>query len=242
MRVLIWKEINDFLSSISGLIVVVIFLAMTGLFLWVIPGQWNLLNNGFANLDGLFELAPWLYLFLVPAISMKVFAEEKKSGTIELLLTRPIPVYQVVLSKYLGTLILILISLLPTLIFYFSVYHLGNPAGNLDSGAIIGSYLGLLFLGTIYAAIGVFSSVLTTNQVVAFLLAVVLSFMFYSGFDLISALFVGTAFENVLIQLGIDNHYQSISRGLVDLRDIFYFVSITFYFIYLTTLKLGRRK
>lgn len=242
MRVLIWKEINDFLSSISGLIVVTIFLSMTGLFLWVIPGQWNLLYNGYANLDGLFELAPWLYLFLVPAISMRVFAEEKKSGTIELLLTRPIPLYKVVLSKYFGVVILIIISLLPTLLFYFSVYQLGSPAGNLDSGAIIGSYIGLLFLGAIYAGIGLFASSITSNQVVAFLLAVIFSFLFYLGFDLISTLFVGTVLENVLIQLGIDYHYQSISRGLVDIKDIFYFISISFYFIYLTTLKLGRRK
>lgn len=242
MRVLIWKEIGDFLSSISGLIVVVIFLSVTSIFLWLLPGQWNILNNGYANLDGLFELAPMLYLFLVPAITMRAFAEEKNSGTIELLLTRPIPIYKIVLAKYVGAVILILISLIPTLCFYITVYLLGNSVGNLDSGAIMGSYLGLLFLASIYASIGIFASSLTKNQVVAFLLAIVISFFSLSGFDLFSALFVGSWGESFISSLGIDFHYASISRGLIDMRDILYFLSISAFYIFITTVKLSRNR
>lgn len=242
MRVLIWKEIGEFLSSISGLIVVVIFLSVTSMFLWLLPGQWNILNNGYANLDGLFELAPWLYLFLVPAVTMRVFSEEKNSGTIELLLTRPIPIYKIVIAKYVGAVILILISLIPTFCFYIAVFLLGNTAGNIDSGAIIGSYLGLFFLASIYTSIGIFASSLTKNQIVAFLLAMVISFAAYSGFDLFSTLFVGSWAESFLINLGIDSHYASISRGLIDARDLLYFFSISAFFIYITTLKMSRNR
>ena len=236
------KEFNGFLNSLIGYIVIIVFLLATGLFLWVFPIQMNLLDFGYASLDGLFTIAPFVFLFLIPAITMRSFADEKKSGTLELLMTQPLSDLQIILAKYLAGFVLVIFSLLPTLIYYFSVYRLGLPPGNLDSGGMWGSYTGLLFLGSAFVAIGIFSSSVTDNQIVSFVLAVVLSAFFYMGFELIY-IFILSGKVGLFIQsLGIQAHYSSMSRGVIDTRDVIYFFSITALFILLTRLVLAARK
>ncbi len=239
---LIKKEIGSFFSSLTGHVVIIVFLTISGLFIWVFPGELNIPDSGYATLDTLFIIAPWVFLFLVPSVTMRMFAEEKRLGTLELLLVKPITDFQIVIAKFIAAVVLVLISLLPTLIYFWSVYTLGNPPGNLDTGAILGSYIGLIFLASCYAAIGVFASSLTENQIVAFIIAVLLSFFFFTGFELISALAVNAGVEEFLLYLGINEHYRSISRGVVDTRDLVYFVSLIAFFIFLTRTVLQSRK
>ncbi|MGQ1889897.1 gliding motility-associated ABC transporter substrate-binding protein GldG [Thermophagus sp. OGC60D27] len=235
--VALWKkELLTFFSSLTGALVMAVFLVITGLFLWIVPGNFNILYGGYANIDALFFMAPWLYLFLVPAITMRLFADEKKSGTLELLLTRPITTELVILGKFLAGFTLVFLSLLPTLVYFYSVSRLAQPTGNIDTGAIWGSYLGLLFLAGAYVAIGVFTSSLTENQIVAFVLSALFSFLFYSGFEALSAVPGLNSFDAFLVNLGMDAHYQSISRGVIDLRDIIYFLSVIIVFLSLTRL------
>ncbi|GAF03873.1 gliding motility-associated ABC transporter permease subunit GldF [Saccharicrinis fermentans] len=236
------KEITSFFSSVTGYLVVGVFLVLTGLFLWVIPGEMNILFGGYATLDSLFYLAPWLYLFLVPAVTMRLFADEKRTGTIELLYTRPLTEFHIVLAKYLAGLSLVVISLLPTLVYFYTVVQLGNPVGNIDYGGTWGSFIGLLFLAGIYVAIGVFCSSLTDNQIVSFVIAVLLSFVFYDGFDALSQVVSGNSLQSFIVYLGIDEHYQSMSRGVLDSRDLLYFVSVITLFLYLTRTMLSSRK
>jgi ABC-2 type transport system permease protein len=242
MIALINKEIGSFFSSLTGYVVITVFLVINGLFIWVFPGQLNIPESGYATLDTLFIIAPWVFLFLVPAVTMRMFSEEKRSGTLELLLVRPLTDLQVVMAKYTAAVALILISLLPTLVYYWSVYTLGNPPGNLDAGAIWGSYIGLFFLGSCYAAIGIFSSSVTENQIVAFITAVLLSFFFFTGFEMLGALPLSMRIEQLLLYLGINEHYRSVSRGVVDTRDIVYFAALIAFFIFLTRTVLQSRK
>jgi len=236
------KEIRSFLSSLIGYIVIVVFLLSISLFMWVIRGSTNVLEVGYANIDTLFAIGPWVFLFLIPAITMRSFADEKKSGTIELLLTRPLTDTQIILAKYFAGIILVAISILPTLIYYYSVWRLGAPLGNIDSGGTWGSYLGLMFLGASFVAIGIFASSLTDNQIISFILALVLCFVCYIGFEELSSLsFFGKA-DTVVQSLGINEHYNSISRGVVDTRDVVYFVSFNTIFILLTRTVLESRK
>ena len=242
MITLLRKEINGFLNSFIGYIVIIVFLLMNGLFLWVFPVQFNILDFGYANLDGLFMLGPFVFLFLIPAITMRSFADEKKSGTLELLMTQPLTDLQVILAKYFAGLVLVIFSLIPTLIYYISVYRLGLPPGNLDSGSIWGSYIGLLCIGGVFVAIGVFVSSLTDNQIVSFIIAVFLSFFLYMGFEFIYS-FVLSGKTGLLIEsLGLNAHYTSMSRGVIDTRDLIYFISVTVFFIILTKLSLESRK
>jgi len=176
------KEISSFLGSLTGYLVILVFLLVTGLFLWVFPGQYNIPENGYATLDGLFLLAPWLYLFLIPAITMRFFADEKRTGTIDILLVRPVSDLQLVFAKFLAGLVLVVISLLPTLLYFLSVYLLGNPVGSIDTGATWGAFIGLFFLAAIYISIGIFASSLTDNQIISFVVAMAISFVFYLGF------------------------------------------------------------
>ncbi len=236
------REIRGFFSSLTGYIVMIVFLLLTSLFMWVFSGQMNVLENGYASLDTLFSLAPWVFLFLVPAISMRMFAEEKRSGTLELLFTRPVREIEIVFAKFAAAWTLVILSILPTLIFYISIYQLGSPKGNLDIGGTWGSYIGLVFLGGIYAAIGVFSSSLSENQIVAFILAVLFSFLFYLGFSFISSLASSGEWVNIIEKLGIDYHYQSVSRGVLDSRDIIYFVTIIILFLFFTKTILQSRR
>ena len=239
----IWKkEVSSFFSSVTGYLVAGVFLLVTALFLWIIPGNLNIPFGGYATLDSLFWLAPWLYLFLVPAITMRLFSEEKKSGTMELLLTKPLTYWQIVTGKYLAGLTLVIISLLPTLIYYFTVNNLAQPVGNMDHGATWGSYLGLVFLAAVYASIGVFASSVSANQVVAFIIAVAGCFFFYEGFQALATLPGFRSVSDFIIFIGISEHYQSISRGIIDSRDIVYFAGVIIFFLALTKMVIGRRK
>ncbi|WP_242203573.1 gliding motility-associated ABC transporter permease subunit GldF [Aestuariivivens insulae] len=236
MFAILKKEINSFFASPIGYLVIAIFLLLNGLFLWLFKGEFNILDYGFADLSSFFLLAPWILIFLIPAVTMRSFSDEKKQGTLELLLTKPISHINIVLGKYFGAFILIIIALLPTLLYVYSVYELGNPIGNLDVGSTLGSYFGLLFLVAAYTAIGVFGSTLSDNQIVAFIVSVFLCFLFYIGFegiaDFTSSLFIE--------QLGMSYHYKSMSRGVLDTRDIIYFLSVSTFFIMLTKQNLSR--
>ena len=242
MLPLLSKEIRTFFSSISGYLILSIFLIATGLFVWVFPGNSNPLDSGYANLDVLFEMAPWIYLFLIPAVCMRFFAEEKKQGTIELLMTRPISDMGVVLAKYFAGLAVVTFSLLFCLVYYFSIYYLGSPAGSIDSGAFWGSFIGLFLLAGVYVSIGVFASSLTDNQIVAFLLALVFCFIFFIGFDYIGEINSMQYLQNLIVSMGINEHYRSISRGIVDSRDLLYFIGIITAFLLLTRTVLKSRK
>ncbi len=242
MVALINKEISGFFSSLTGYIVIIVFLSVNGLFIWVFPGELNMPDSGYSTLDTLFIIAPWVFMFLVPAVTMRMFAEEKKTGTLELILVRPITDLQIVFAKFISAVVLVLFSLIPTLIYFWSIYALGSPPGNIDTGAVWGSYLGLFFLASCYAAIGVFASSLTDNQVVAFILAVLLAFFFFSGFELIGTLSANIRFQQFLFYLGINEHYKSISRGVADSRDIVYFLSLISFFLFLTRTVLQSRK
>lgn len=240
MIVLLKKELRSFFSSATGYIVIGVFLLFTGLFLWVFPGEYNILESGYAQLDGLFSLAPWLFLFLVPAVTMRMFAEEKRNGTIELLYTKPITGLGIVLGKYLAGVALVLLSLLPTLIYYATVYYLAEPLGNVDTGAFWGSFIGLFFLATIYVAIGIFCSAISSNQIVSFIVAVLMCFLLYSGFDLIASLFTSGKMITAVSAFGINAHYESMSRGVIDSRDVIYFLSVSALFIFSTKLIIKR--
>jgi ABC-2 type transport system permease protein len=236
------KEINAFFSSLIGYLVIAAFLVLLGLFMFVFPDT-SLLEYGFATMEQLFSLAPSLFVLIIPAITMRSFAEEQQTGAIELLVTRPISDLSIILGKFLASLSLVLIALLPTVLYYYTVYELGNPRGNLDTGGILGSYAGLLMLAAAFVAIGVFVSSLTANQIIAFLLAAFLCFWMYWGFQYMSQLpiFVGRT-DDLVQQLGMLHHYNSLSRGVIDSRDMVYFLSIIALFVFFTLLSLERRK
>ena len=236
------KEINSFFSSLIAYIVISVFLVILGLVIWVFPDT-SLLNYGYATLSQLFEIAPLIFIFLIPAITMRSFAEENQNGTFELLSTKPITDFQILFGKYLACTMLLVIAVVPTAFYYYSVYQLASPVGDLDTGAIIGSYFGLILLGQAFVSIGIFASSLSQNQIVAFLLATFLCFFVYYGFDYLSRLpiFVGKT-DDIVQLLGIDSHYKSISRGVVDTRDLIYFFSLTGIFLSLTQLVLSKRK
>ena len=239
---LLKKEINGFLGSLIGYIAIIVFLSVTGLFMWVFPGEMNVLDSGYAHLNTFFNLAPWVFLFLIPAITMRSFAEEKKSGTLELLITKPLSEMQIILAKFLAGVVLVLFSVVPCLVYLYSVYQLGNPTGNLDIGAAWGSFIGLVFLGSAYVAIGLFASSLTDNQIIAFILAVILSFFFYAGIDTMSGLTLFKDFDIFILKFGINEHYLSMSRGVLDSRDMIYFLSLVGAFLLFTKTVISSRK
>lgn len=235
------KELSGFFSSVIGYLTIIVFLIMSGLMLWVFRSNFNVLDYGFADMDGLFLIGPFLYLFLIPAITMRMLSEERRVGTIEWLLTKPVSEWQLVWSKFLAGITLVLISLLPTLICYVSIYLLGNPIGNIDSGSVAGSYLGLLLLGCAFVAIGIFSSALTANQIVSFIIAAVLCAFCYLGFD--SLYNIHPLGGGLWVKwLGLRHHYDSMSRGVIDTRDVVYFASVVIIFLMLTRLVLQSRK
>lgn len=242
MLALLAKEIKSFLSSLIGYIAMAVFLVLTGLFLWVFPGNFNILDLGYSDMEPLFTLAPWVFMFLIPAITMRTFSEEQRTGTIELLLTRPLTDLQIILAKILAGIVLVLLALLPTLIYTLSVYLLGNPVGNLDMGGTWGSYIGLVFLASAFVSIGVFASSITPNQVVAFIVAVFLCFFVFVGFDSISSFAVMGPLDSLVQKLGILEHYHSMSRGVIDSRDVVYFVVLFTVFVLLTKTVLQSRK
>jgi gliding-associated putative ABC transporter substrate-binding component GldG/gliding motility-associated ABC transporter permease protein GldF len=238
MLAILKKEINSFFASPIGYLVVSIFLIVNGLFLWLFKGEFNILDYGFADVSSFFLLAPWVLLFLIPAVTMRSFSDEKKQGTIELLLTKPISHFNIVFAKYLAAFILIIIALIPTLLYVFTVYQLGNPVGNLDMGSTLGSYFGLLFLVATYTVIGVFASTVSDNQIVAFIIAVFICLFFFIGMDSIAEFTSSTFVE----QLGINSHFKSMSRGVLDSRDILYFLSVTLFFLILTKHGINTKK
>lgn len=218
-----------------------VFLLACALLLWFFP-ETSIIDYGYAEMSGFFSLAPFLFMFLIPAITMRSFAEERREGTYVLLATKPISNNQIILAKYLACVALLLLALIPTLIYFYSIYQLGFPKGNIDTGAVIGSYLGLFLLGNAFTAVGIFASSLTKNQVIAFAVAVFICFVAYSGFEAASKIFVATAVETILLNIGINEHYQSISRGVMDTRDLVYFISFVLLFLGLTKLILEGKK
>jgi ABC-2 type transport system permease protein len=233
------KEITSYFSSLVAYVTIGIFLLVLGLFLWVFPDS-SILDYGYAGLDTLFSIAPYLFMFLIPAITMRSLAEERKEGTFELLVTRPLTDVQIVLGKYLASVVLLICALLPTLVYYYTVRVLGTPQGNIDTGGVIGSYIGLFLLGSGFAAIGLFASAITKNQIIAFALAVFLCFFIFSGFDSLSGLL---SLQDYSVQdLGITEHYSSISRGVLDTRDLAYFIILATLFIALTLFILNRQR
>ncbi|MEY4603200.1 MAG: hypothetical protein RIT43_492 [Bacteroidota bacterium] len=234
MRALYVKEIKSFLSSIIGYIFIVIFLVASGLLHWLMPNNKylyvNLLENSEASLIPFFTIAPFILMILIPAITMRMIAEERRTGTIELLFTRPISDMNVLLAKYLAGVTLVFISLVPTVTYYISLHFLGNPVGILDDGATITSYIGLLFLGGVFVAIGLFSSALTNNQIVAFIIGVFLCFIFYSGFSLLGAFVLVGKGDAVFQYLSLSSHYDSIMKGVIVTSDLVFFLSVIFLF------------
>lgn len=236
------KEIRLFFSSLTGYIAILVFLIANGLFMWVFPGEMNVLDAGYSSLDTLFMLAPWVFLFLVPAVTMRTFSEEHKAGTLELLLTKPITEMELVMGKFLASVFLVFCAILPTLIFFFSVYSLGNPVGNIDMGGTWGSFLGLFFLASAYVAVGVLTSTLSTNQIVSFILSMLLSFILYIGFEFIGTIQALKGVESSIVWLGMNDHYKSMSRGVIDSRDVIYFLSVAAIFLFASKFILQRRK
>jgi len=233
------KELSSFFTSPVGYLVMVAFLVLSGLFLWVFKGAFNLFDYGFADLSPFFLLAPWIFLLLIPALSMKTFAEERKLGTLELLLSRPLPLRSLILGKFLGVFILATLAICPTLLYVWTISALGTTPGNLDTGLVWGSYAGLVLLMAVYTAIGLFASSLTENQIAAFLMAILVCFVFYYGFDSLATLFSEGHRSLFIADLGMKAHYENISQGILDSRDLIYFGSLTAFFLYLTAIRLN---
>ena len=235
------KEINNFFSSIIAYVVIIVFLVANGVFLWLLPES-NIFDFGYASLDQLFELAPWVFMFLVPAITMRSFAEERKSGTLEINLSKTVSDIQIILGKYFANLSLVLFALLPSLIYFFSVYQMASPVGNMDIGGTWGSYLGLFFLGAVYVSIGLLASSLSDNQIISFILALFICFFFYSLLDMLRGLLLISPIDPFLEYLSINTHYISMSRGVIDSRDMIYFISFSALFLFLSRLIMEKRK
>lgn len=236
------KEFTSFFTNVGGFIVIGLFLLVLGLLLFFFPDL-SILSSNYASLDSLFFIAPAIFTFLIPAITMRFFAEEYQTGTIELLTTKPISDFSIVFGKFLAGFLIVIISLLPTLIYFYSIYQLGSPKGNLDIGGTIGSYIGLVLLSGSFVAIGLFASTLTTNQVVAFMLGAFLCFVVEWFFYLFSKLPVFTGNIDYLIQkFGADFHYNRISKGLIDSRDVLYFLSVIILFLVLAQFSIQKKK
>lgn len=219
------KEFNSFLNSLIAYVVIGVFLTGIGLLMWVFP-ETAVLDYGYADMDTLFSLGPYVFIFLIPAVTMRSFSEEKKAGTMELLLTKPLTDWDIILGKFLACFLLVLFALLPTIIYYFSISALGNPIGNIDTPGVIGSYIGLSLLAGVFCSIGILASSITSNQIVAFILAAFLCFIVFSGFESISTLNVWSANTLLIKQFGILYHYEALSKGLIDSRDVIYFISV----------------
>jgi len=242
MLTLLRKEINGFLNSLIGYYVLLIFLGITGLFLWRLRIGFNILDFGYATLESFFLLVPVIFMLIIPAVTMRLFADEKRSGTFEILATNPLTDFQIIMAKYLAALFMVVLLLLPTLVYFLTIYFIALPQGNVDSGSTWGSYTGLLFLGASFVAVGLFSSSLTDNQIIAFLLGILIGGFFYLGFEFIYSFDLFGPFDLVIKSLGMSAHYASISRGVIDTRDIVYFLSIIALFLLGTKTVLAVRK
>ncbi|HEY0772330.1 MAG TPA: gliding motility-associated ABC transporter permease subunit GldF [Sphingobacteriaceae bacterium] len=234
------KEFSSFFTSLIAYIVMSVFLTAIGLLMWVFP-ETSVLDYGYADMFTLFSLGPYVFIFLIPAITMRSFAEEKKGGTLEILFTKPVSDWEIILGKYFACLLLVVLTLVPTLVYYFSISALGNPAGNIDTPGVIGSYIGLIFLAGAFSAIGVFASSITPNQIVAFILAAFLSYLLFAGFESLAMLNVWSSSALMIKQLGLMYHYDSLGKGLIDSRDLIYFVSVIALILLVTRINLGTR-
>lgn len=214
------KELSYYFSTPIAYIVIGLFLLAVSLFLWVIPGQWNIIESGYAQVDGLFQISPWLLMLVCPALTMRLFAEERQSGTWLLLRAQPIPLWKIVVGKYLAAFVLIVIALLPCIVHYFIVFYMAEPMGNIDSGQFVGSFMGLIFLSASFTSIGLLCSTLTRSQLVAFILGAVSCFVLY--------------------WVTLQEHYSSISRGVVDLRDVVFFLSVAIIAVVISILIMNR--
>ncbi|MDR3682007.1 MAG: gliding motility-associated ABC transporter permease subunit GldF [Flavipsychrobacter sp.] len=241
MRSIFIKEINSFFSSIVGYVAILVFLVACGLFLWIIP-EYSIIDYGYASMEKFFSIAPWLLLLLIPAITMRSFADEFRGGTVEWLSTKPLTDMDIILGKYFASLMLIVFALIPTFLYVYTISNLALTPGTLDTGGILGSYIGLFFLAATFSAVGIFCSSLTSNQIVGFLASLFASWLLYSGFEALSQLPAFTeGIDYYLSMVGMSFHYTSISRGIVDSRDVIYFLSVIILFISLTRLSLNRR-
>jgi ABC-2 type transport system permease protein len=234
------KEFNSFLNSLIAYIVIGVFLTAIGLLMWVFPDT-SVLEYGYADLYTLFSFGPYVFIFLIPAITMRSFAEEKKAGTMELLFTKPLSDWDIILGKYFACFLLVILAIIPTIVYYFSVFALGDPAGNIDTPGVIGSYIGLLLLGGVFCSVGILASSITPNQIVSFILAAFLCYLLFSGFDSLALLNVWS--ENALLikQAGLLHHYDSLGKGLIDSRDLVYFFSVIALMLLITRINLGVR-
>jgi ABC-2 type transport system permease protein len=239
MIAILKKEIDVFFSTPIGYLVIAVFLVVNGLFLWVFNGDYNVLNSGFADLNHFFSLTPWFFVFLIPAITMRTFSDEVRSGTIEILKTSPVSNWEILLGKYLGSLLLIVLALIPTLTYVYTIIQLAGNPGGIDLGSIVGSYAGLLFLAGAFTAIGLLASVLSSNQIVSFIIGVSLSFLMYYGFEAFGDL---NLLESYSVEnLGMMARYRGMGRGVIDTRDVIYFLSVTLVFLYLTKIKFDQK-
>lgn len=241
MFIIFLKEVKSLLNSLIAYIVISVFLTGIGLLMWVFP-ETNVLDYGYADMETLFSLGPYVFMFLIPALTMRIFAEEKKAGTLELLFTKPLSDWQIILGKYFSGVFMVVFSLLPTLLYYFTISELGNPTGNIDSAGVAGSYIGLILLGGVFTSIGIFASAITENQIISFITAVFLCFIIFTGFSSIASLEIWGKFSLLIEQLGVLYHYRAMSKGLLDTRDIIYFLSVIGVMLLSTSLILSSRK
>ena len=242
MITLFKKEISVFFGTLIGYLIIAIFLLVNGIILWYSGSQFSIIENSYANMDMFFIVSPVLFILFIPAISMRVFAEEYNTGTIEILLTKPISAFQVVVAKYFSVLTLVSLAVFPTIIFVISIYYLGETIGNLDLASIFGSYLGLIFLSSVFSSISVFSSALSSSQIISFIISIFLCVLFYFGFDLLSELSSFHSFDVQIQKVGIAYHYQNLSKGLLRLTDFVYFLSVSFLFLKLNEQLILSRK
>ena len=242
MKAIIKKELNAFFASQIAYLVVGVYLVINGLFLWVFEGDLNILHAGFADLTSYFFIAPWIFLFLIPAITMRSFSEEKSSGTFEILKTKPISNLQIVLGKFFASIILVLFAVAPTITYAYSIYELGNPVGNINLGSTIGSFIGLLLMASTYISVGLFASSLTNNQIVAFIISVFICFFFFYGFEAIASFSLFGTYDDLVKKIGLTNHYNSLAKGVIDTRDLLYFITVSLFFILLTKKNIEHEK
>lgn len=235
------KELAYYFSTPIAYIVIGLYLLIVSLLLWVIPGEWNIIESGYSQVDGLFQLSPWLFMLLCPALTMRLFAEERQNNTWNILRVKPVALWKIILEKYLAAWTIVVLAQIPCLVHYFLVYNLAEPVGNIDTGAFFGSFIGLFFLSAAYCAIGCLTSALTKSQIVAFVLGLLLSFVLTWGFDLIGSMMHSGTAQLVCEQIGLNAHYSSISRGVIDFKDLVYFLSISAIFLLLTIQTLRKK-
>ena len=242
MKSILIKELNSFFSSPIGYLVIGVYLVFNGLFLWVFNGEFNILQAGFADLNSYFFIAPWIFIFLIPAITMRSFSEEINTGTLEIIKTKPITTWEIIFGKYLGALILVILAIIPTLIYVYSIFQLGNPVGNIEFGTTFGSFIGLLFLASAYSAIGIFASTISKNQIVSFIIGVFISFFLFYGFEALATYNLFGNLDYAIQNLGMGEHFNSIGKGVIDTRDLIYFISVTFVFLLFTHFRIQHEK